>query len=78
MNQEMLERLSVITEEEREILNGRTEIDRTRYTKGDELVTSRQMEVRGAFHIDSGKMLEHGKRTPGLFIFQNINTTISK
>ena len=61
MNQEMLERLSVITEEEREILNGRTEIDRTRYTKGDELVTSRQMEVRGAFHIDSGKMLEHGK-----------------
>ena len=39
MNQEMLERLSVITEEEREILNGRTEIDRTRYTKGDELVT---------------------------------------
>ena len=33
MNQEMLERLSVITEEEREILNGRTEIDRTRYTQ---------------------------------------------
>ena len=61
MNQEMLERLSVITEEEREILNGRTEIDRTRYTKGDELITSRRTEVREAFHIDSGKMLEHGK-----------------
>ena len=61
VNQEMLERLSVITEEEREILNGRTEIDRTRYTKGDELITSRRTEVREAFHIDSGKMLEHGK-----------------
>lgn len=49
MNQEMVDRLSVITEEEREILNGRTEIDRARYTEGAELV------------IDSGKMLEHGK-----------------
>lgn len=49
MNQEMVDRLSVITEEEREILNGRTEIDRARYTAGAELV------------IDSGKMLEHGK-----------------
>ena len=68
MNQEMLERLSVITEEEREILNGRTEIDRTRYTKGDELITSRRAEVREAFHIDSGKMLEHGKLIHGFFI----------
>ena len=49
MNQEMLRRLSVITEEEREILNGRREIDRTRYTEGRELV------------IDSRKMLESGK-----------------
>ncbi len=49
MNQEMVDRLSVITEEEKEILNGRTEIDRARYTEGADLV------------IDSGKMLEHGK-----------------
>ena len=49
MNQEMLRRLSVITEEVREILNGRREIDRTRYTEGRELV------------IDSRKMLESGK-----------------
>ncbi|WP_077611855.1 AraC family transcriptional regulator [Clostridium sp. Marseille-P2415] len=49
MNQEMIDRLGVITDEEREILNGRTEIDRKRYTEGQELV------------IDSKKMLEHGK-----------------
>lgn len=49
MNQEMTDRLSVITDEEREILNGRTEIDRKRYTEGQELV------------IDSRKMLEHKK-----------------
>lgn len=49
MNQEILDRLGVITDEEREIINGRTEIDRNRYTEGHELV------------IDSKKMLEHGK-----------------
>ncbi|HBE85999.1 MAG TPA: AraC family transcriptional regulator [Lachnoclostridium sp.] len=49
MNQEILDRLGIITDEEREILNGRTEIDRNRYTEGQELV------------IDSKKMLEHGK-----------------
>ena len=49
MNQEILDRLGVITDEEREIINGRTEIDRNRYTEGQELV------------IDSKKMLEHGK-----------------
>ncbi len=49
MNQEILDRLGIITDEEREIINGRTEIDRNRYTEGRELV------------IDSKKMLEHGK-----------------
>ncbi|PJJ29346.1 AraC family transcriptional regulator [Lacrimispora celerecrescens] len=49
MNQEILDRLGIITDEEREILNGRTEIDRNRYTEGRDLV------------IDSKKMLEHGK-----------------
>ncbi|WP_313580937.1 AraC family transcriptional regulator [Lacrimispora sp.] len=49
MNQEILDRLGVITDEEREIINGRTEIDRNRYTGGRDLV------------IDSKKMLEHGK-----------------
>ncbi len=49
MNQEMIDRLGIITDEEREILNGRTEIDRKRYTEGREMV------------IDSRKMLEHGK-----------------
>lgn len=49
MNQEMLGQLSVITEEEKEILNGRTEIDKSRYSGGRELI------------IDSRKMLEHGK-----------------
>jgi AraC-like DNA-binding protein len=49
VNQEILDRLGVITDEEREIMNGRTEIDRNRYTGGQELV------------IDSKKMLEHGK-----------------
>jgi AraC-like DNA-binding protein/mannose-6-phosphate isomerase-like protein (cupin superfamily) len=49
MNQEILDRLGVITDEEREIINGRAEIDRNRYTEGRDLV------------IDSKKMLEHGK-----------------
>jgi len=49
VNQEILDRLGVITDEEREIINGRTEIDRNRYTEGKDLV------------IDSKKMLEHGK-----------------
>ena len=48
MNREILDRLSVITEEEQEILSGRQGIDPTRYTEKKELV------------IDSGKMLEHG------------------
>lgn len=49
MNQEIIDQLSMITEEERELLDGRTEIDRTRYTEGRELV------------IDSRKLLEHGR-----------------
>ena len=49
MNQDIINRLSVITEEEQEILSGRSEIDRTRYAQTKELI------------IDSGKMLEHGK-----------------
>ena len=49
MNQEIINRLSVITEEEQEILSGRREIDPTRYAHTKEFI------------IDSGKMLEHGK-----------------
>lgn len=49
MNQEIIKRLGIITDEEREILNGRTEIDRERYMEGKEMV------------IDSKKMLDHGK-----------------
>lgn len=49
MNQEIIGRLAVITDEEREILNGRTEIDRERYTESRELI------------IDSKKVLDHGK-----------------
>lgn len=49
MNQKLMEQLCVITEEEREILSGRQEIDKSRYTQKDELI------------IDSCKMLEHGK-----------------
>lgn len=49
MNQEIINRLSVITEEEQEILAGRSEIDPSRYAHTKELI------------IDSKKMLEHGK-----------------
>ena len=38
MNREILDRLSVITEEEQEILSGRQGIDPTRYTEKKELV----------------------------------------
>lgn len=49
MDPQIIDRLSVITEEEQEILKGRQEIDKTRYTEEKNLI------------IDSGKMLEHGK-----------------
>ncbi|MCI8886836.1 MAG: AraC family transcriptional regulator [Hungatella sp.] len=49
MNQDLLKRLSVITEEEQEFLSGRREIDRTRYTEQSQLI------------IDSKKMLDQGK-----------------
>ena len=49
MHQEIIDRLSVITEEEKELLSGREGIDRSRYTEGKDLV------------IDSGHMLDHGQ-----------------
>lgn len=49
MNPDMIQRLSAVTEEEKEILAGRNEIDKTRYTAKKELI------------IDSRKMLEQGK-----------------
>ena len=49
MDQELINRLSVITDEEQEILSGRGEIDRTRYTEHSQLI------------IDSKKMLDQGK-----------------
>ena len=51
MDQEIIDRLSVITEEEKELLSGREGIDRSRYTEGKDLV------------IDSGHMLDHGQLT---------------
>lgn len=49
MNQDLISRLGVITEEEQEFLSGRREIDRTRYTEQTQFI------------IDSRKMLEQGK-----------------
>lgn len=49
MNQKIIDQLSIITEEERELLDGRTEIDKTRYTEKKDLI------------VDSKKMLEHGR-----------------
>ena len=50
MNQQLLSRLSVITEEEQAILAGRGEIDASLYSAQS-----------GPMVVDSGKMLEHGK-----------------
>lgn len=49
MNRELIERLSVITDEERQILSGPGQIDRTLYTEQSQLI------------IDSRKMLDRGK-----------------
>lgn len=49
MNQEIIERLGVITQEEQEILNGKSEIDRTIYMNRADMV------------IDSRKLLNAGK-----------------
>ena len=48
MNLELIDRLSVITDEEQEILSGRSEIDRTRYTEHSQLIMA------------SKKMLDQG------------------
>ncbi len=50
MNQQIIDRLSVITEEEQAILDGREGIDAALYSAGS-----------GPMVVDSGKMLEHGK-----------------
>ena len=49
MNKDLIALLSVITDEEQEILSGRSEIDRARYTEQSQLI------------IDSKKMLDQGK-----------------
>ena len=49
MNPLIIQQLSPVTEEEREILSGRREIDKSRYMEPDNMV------------IDSKKMLEQGK-----------------
>lgn len=49
MRPELLSQLRVITEEEQEILNGNTDIQKELYTSGKEFV------------VDSEKMLQHGK-----------------
>ena len=49
MHQELIRELSVITEEEQRILDGRTEIDQEIYTEKKDMV------------IDSSKLLQRGK-----------------
>ena len=49
MHRELLRELSVITEEEQRILDGRTEIDQQIYTAKNDMV------------IDSNKLLQRGK-----------------
>lgn len=49
MNRDIIEQLSVITSEEKDLLQGRSEIDRSLYTEDSRLI------------VDSKKMLEHGK-----------------
>ena len=71
MHQELIRELSVITEEEQRILDGRTEIDQEIYTEKKDMV------------IDSSKLLQRGslfKYGPirGSCISRNIRTTILK
>lgn len=49
MNQQIIQKLSVITEEEQILLNGNPEIDRQRYMRHESM------------EVDSGKLLEQGK-----------------
>ena len=49
MNRELLDKLSVVTEEEQAFLDGKQEIEKQRYTDGETLV------------VDAGKLLEGGK-----------------
>ena len=72
MDQELLGALSVITEEEQRILNGRDNIDQKIYTEKKELI------------VDCDKLLERGKliqvrpHTHGLSVFRSIVTIMWK
>ena len=68
MNEQLLRELSHITEEEQDILDGKTGIDRTLYSEGSDFV------------ITSEKMLKEGRLiqfrpTPALSIFPDTLTT---
>ena len=70
MKQEIIADLSRITEEEQAILDGKTEVEKERYSSGQKFV------------MDAGKLLERGKlifgRTRGLFVFRRTATIMSR
>lgn len=51
MNAELLDRLSIITPEEQEILDGRGDIDKRLYTDSDKMIIESEML------LDAGKLI---------------------
>ena len=71
MHEELIRELSVITEEEQHILDGRKEIDPQLYTeKKDMVIDSKSFSRRGSLFRSS--------RTRGSFISRSTPITISK
>lgn len=71
VKQEIIADLSRITEEEQAILDGKTEVEKERYSSGQKFV------------MDAGKLLERGKLidirpTRGLFVFRRTATIMSR
>ena len=71
MNKEMLKKLSVITHEEQEILNGQKGINKNIYTEKEEMIIDCKKPWKKVSLYNCG-------RTLVLRIFRNTNTTISK
>lgn len=65
MDQKLLERLSAVTPEEREILEGRDTIDRSLYYRADQSATTRSRpdEIDAALVLTNGKLIDMSPHT---------------
>ena len=59
MNEQLLRELSHITEEEQDILDGKTGIDRTLYSEGSDFVSGKIDKAGVGAELDQPPLFEH-------------------